>query len=184
MSSEDENVASNLSQRVTCPCNQCKWAVQRQRRVMLQHVREYGRFDPNIIDQVVADHILSTNILQPVRRVRMRSTEQVIDTDAGNMAMASTSLDVHANEYPQVESNEYSTGGIPFEPEMDDMVEAIMEATDPVADDIKQEARMPLYEGSRISRLKTLLALLNLQASFGWSDKSVTELFRYASSNM
>jgi hypothetical protein len=184
MSSEDENVATNLSQRVTCPCNQCKWAVQRQRRVMLQHVREYGRFDPSIIDQVVADHILSANILQPVRRVRMRSTEQVRDGAAVNISMASTSPEVHANEYPQVESNDYPHMEIPFEPEMDEMVEAIMEATDPVADDIKQEARTPLYEGSRISRLKTLLALLNLQASFGWSDKSVTELFRYASSDV
>ena len=64
------------------------------------------------------------------------------------------------------------------------MVESIIEATDLVAANIKQEARMTVYEGSRISCLKTFLALLNLQASFIWSDKSVTELFRYRSSDV
>ena len=68
---------------------------------------------------------------------------------------------------------------IPFETDMDEMVEAIMKATDRVVDDIKQEARTTLYEGSRISCMKSLLALLNLQASFGRSDKSVTKLFKY-----
>ena len=98
--------------------------------------------------------------------------------------MASTSAEVDVNEYPQVDPNDYPHMEIPFEPEMDEMVEAIMEATDPDADDIKQEACTALYEGSRISRLKTLLALLNLQASFGWSDKNVTELFRYRLSDV
>ena len=61
---------------------------------------------------------------------------------------------------------------------MHDMVEAIMEVADPRVNDMKEEAHIPLYEGSKISHLKTMLLLLNLQASFGWSDKSVTKLFK------
>lgn len=91
-----------------------------------------------------------------------------------NISMSPTSPEVHANEYPKVESNDYPHMEIPFEPDMDEMVEAIMESIDLVADDMKQEVCIVLYEGSRISCLKTLLALLNLQASFEWSDKSVT----------
>ena len=93
---------------------------------MLQHVQEYGHFHPNIIDQVVANHILTANILQPVCLVCMSSTEQVRDSAVVNISMASTSLEVHANEYPQVESNDYLHMEIPFEPEMDEMIEAII----------------------------------------------------------
>ncbi len=93
--------------------------------------------------------------------------------------MTPSSPDAHTIEVaPPDESDEHPSVEM-LESEMNDMVEAIFEATDPIADDMKQEARTTLYEGSRISRLKTVLALLNLQASFGWSDKSVTELFRY-----
>ena len=98
----------------------------------------------------------------------MRSTHHM--GTSTHHAMTPSSLDRHTIKDPPVEM---------LEEEMNDMVEAIFEATDPIADDMKQEARTALYEGSRISRLKTVLALLNLQASFGWSDKSVTELFRY-----
>lgn len=77
--------------------------------------------------------------------------------------------DGHANKNLHVEM---------LEPEMEDMLETILEENNLVATDMKHNACTPLYEGSRISCLKTVLELLNLQASFGWSDKSVTELFR------
>ena len=108
----------------------------------------------------------------------MRSTHNV--GTSANPPMTPSSSNTHTNEYPPDESDEDLPVEM-LEPEMNDMVEAIFEDTDPIADDMKEEARTALYEGSRISRLKTVLALLNLQASFGWSDKSVTELFRYNS---
>ena len=96
-----------------------------------------------------------------------------------NTSMPPSSPDVHANQYPKVESIACLHLEAPFEQDMHDMVEAIMEVADPYADDMKEESHIPLYEGSKISRLKMMLLLLNLQASFGWSDKSVTELFKF-----
>lgn len=76
-SSEDDRASpldrdANLSQRVTCPCNQCKFGVRRQRRVMLQHVRDYGHFDPNTIDQAIADYntLVKTSLLLLTRMVK------------------------------------------------------------------------------------------------------------------
>ena len=39
-------------------------------------------------------------------------------------------------------------------------------------------ARLPLYNGAKISVLRASLAMLNLQSIYGWSDASVSELFR------
>ncbi|MCO5563760.1 hypothetical protein L7F22_017407 [Adiantum nelumboides] len=176
LSSEDDRASpldrdANLSQRVTCPCNQCKFGVRRQRRVMLQHVRDYGSFDPNTIDQAIADfNTLGSNSehtpinLQPVRQARMRSTHHI--GPSALHLMTPSSPVVHTIEVAPLEESDEDPSDMMLESEMNDMVEAIFEATDPTTDDMKQEARTALYEGSRISRLKTVLALLNLQASF------------------
>ncbi|MCO5549938.1 hypothetical protein L7F22_003415 [Adiantum nelumboides] len=42
----------------------------------------------------------------------------------------------------------------------------------------KSSAVKLLYEGARVSRLRVLLGLLNLQTIYGWSDVSVTALFQ------
>ena len=44
-------------------------------------------------------------------------------------------------------------------------------------DEIRKLARLPLYNGAKISVLRASLAMLNLQSIFGWSDASVSELF-------
>ncbi|MCO5598267.1 hypothetical protein L7F22_052359 [Adiantum nelumboides] len=106
----------------------------------------------------------------------MRSTHHIGPSALHPMTPSSPTA--HTIKVAPLEESDEDPSDMMLESEMNDMVEAIFEATDPTADDMKQEARTALYEGSRISRLKTVLALLNLQASFGWSDKSVTELFR------
>ena len=46
-----------------------------------------------------------------------------------------------------------------------------------IYDDLQTDAQTPLYVGCKsFSRLSTVLALVNLKARFGWSDKSFTEL--------
>ncbi|MCO5576611.1 hypothetical protein L7F22_030426 [Adiantum nelumboides] len=171
-SSEDDRASpldrdANLSQRVTCPCNQCKFGVRRQRRVMLQHVRDYGSFDPNTIDQAIADfNTLGSNSkhtpinLQPVRQARMRSTHHIGPSALHPMTPSSPAA--HTIKVAPLEESDEDPSDMMLESKMNDMVEAIFEATDPTADDMKQETRTALYEGSRISRLKTVLALLNL----------------------
>ena len=47
------------------------------------------------------------------------------------------------------------------------------------SEDVMQKlARLPLYNGSKISVLRASLAMLNLQSIYGWSDASVTALFK------
>ena len=43
--------------------------------------------------------------------------------------------------------------------------------------EIKDTCNEMLYEGAKVSRIRTLLALMNLQSIYGWSDASVTALF-------
>ncbi|MCO5566700.1 hypothetical protein L7F22_020378 [Adiantum nelumboides] len=49
---------------------------------------------------------------------------------------------------------------------------------DPEGEKMRTLARMPLYNGAKISVLRTALAMLNLQSIYGWSNTNVTELFR------
>lgn len=43
---------------------------------------------------------------------------------------------------------------------------------------MRKLARLLLYEGAKIYVLRALLAMLNLQSIFGWSDTSVSALFK------
>ena len=47
----------------------------------------------------------------------------------------------------------------------------------PLYDKIENDSKKPLYSGcTAFSRLSVVLALVNLKAQFGWSDKSFSEL--------
>ena len=49
---------------------------------------------------------------------------------------------------------------------------------EPKEEVMRKLARLPLYNGANISVLRASLTMLNLQSIFGWSDASVTELFK------
>ena len=52
-----------------------------------------------------------------------------------------------------------------------------MEAHAPYYEDLETDSKLPLYLGcTTFTRLSAVLALVNLKARFGWSDKSLTEL--------
>ena len=77
---------------------------------------------------------------------------------------------------------------------MDDMIEALVTNTmptntkggeasrphvqDPKEQFIRNACKEPLYQGAKVSKLRALLSILNLQATFGWSDASVSALFQ------
>lgn len=68
--------------------------------------------------------------------------------------------------------------------DMDDMMDAFFANPPEAAAFTREEEAMrglastPLYEGAEMSKLRACLLLLNLQTKYGWSDASVTELFR------
>ena len=65
---------------------------------------------------------------------------------------------------------------------MEDMIrdlgaEGFLEAQGPFYDALKIDSKLPLYLGcTSFSRLSAVLALVNLKARFGWSDKIFSEL--------
>jgi len=65
---------------------------------------------------------------------------------------------------------------------MEDMIcdlgqEGFLQAHAPYYEDLETDSKLPLYLGcTTFTRLSTVLALVNLKARFGWSDKSLTEL--------
>ena len=75
---------------------------------------------------------------------------------------------------------------------MDDMIETLVtntmptdtkrgqgsRAQDPKEQFIKNACKEPLYEGAKVSKLRALLSILNLQETFGWFDGSFTALFQ------
>ena len=74
---------------------------------------------------------------------------------------------------------------------MDEMIEALVEnvlpddanpresrAHDAKEEFIRKTCKEPLYVGAKVSKLRALLSVLNLQATFGWSDASVSALFQ------
>ena len=44
--------------------------------------------------------------------------------------------------------------------------------------EIKEQCNKLLFEGAKVSKLRVLLGLLNLQTIYGWSDVSLTALFQ------
>ncbi|XP_028184604.1 uncharacterized protein LOC114371338 [Glycine soja] len=65
---------------------------------------------------------------------------------------------------------------------MEDMIrdlaqEGFLEAHAPYYEDLETDSKLSLYFGcTTFTRLSAVLALVNLKARFGWSDKSLTEL--------
>ena len=55
--------------------------------------------------------------------------------------------------------------------------DCFQQAHTPLYEKIESDSRKPLYEGcTSFTRLLAVLALVNLKARFGWSDKSFTDL--------
>jgi len=69
------------------------------------------------------------------------------------------------------------------EDRMEDMIcdlghESFLQAQTPYYEQLKIDSKLPLYLGyTTFTQLSAVLALVNLKARFGWSDKSMTELF-------
>ena len=69
---------------------------------------------------------------------------------------------------------------------MDDMMDALFTHTHIEAHVMSKPERglrdlhiCPLWEGTSMSKLRACLEILNLQATYGWSDTSVSALMRY-----
>ena len=74
---------------------------------------------------------------------------------------------------------------------MDDMIEALVTNSvptdsrrghsreqDPEEQFITDACKEPLYECAKVSKLRSLLSILDLQETFGWFDVSVSALFQ------
>lgn len=86
-----------------------------------------------------------------------------------------------------VDSPQYEEGDIPQDPEpvhvAHDSSTYPNVSSDPTStrtfcyDELEAQARAPLYEGARVSRLSSILLLNNLQSKYGVNDSFMSELF-------
>ncbi|MCO5580136.1 hypothetical protein L7F22_034003 [Adiantum nelumboides] len=86
--------------------------------------------------------------LQPVRQARMHSTHHIGPSALHPMTPSSPAA--HTIKVAPLEESDEDPSDMMLESEMNDMVEAIFEATDPTADDMKQEARRQTPSSSRV----------------------------------
>ena len=192
------------SERLPCPCERCKKAIARLRRVCLEHVEKWGLWDDQLKRARVETsdpHILAQIDVAPHWRVvgghGRRRVEERMRQEA---VMGTSTLPSVGPSWEGAHSATHgaSSSAPPHRAVEDDIIhsmvedllarEATFECEDDCAcvdaaqeeeDHLHQAASTPLYDGCSYSILRASLELLNLQAMFGWSSASVDALLRY-----
>lgn len=183
----------NLQERMPCPCTRCKYQIIRKHKICNEHIREVGVFPLEHLENLrfqsysqssehphVEDIAPTSSRPQQRRRVseeipiddsHILETEALMEEDAmGKMLDAFYQLDA---DHTQEEStmDEHTAGGEQHGNTRDQTTEREEEV-------MRNLARFPLYGGAKISVFRASLAMLNLQSIFGWSDTSVSALFK------
>ena len=147
-------------------------------------MEEWGQWDENIIENQIREYTttgqVDVSLVSPLPSTSRRSRN-----DANSSRREST---CSVQQEPPHEDNPQEEPLADID--MVEMIEAFYEQSDGNEDDSEEEhndptisrlrelASTPLCDGSRASVLRTCLAMLNLQSIYGWSDASVTSLFK------
>ena len=177
------DTVSNASGRVLCPCNRCKRTVSRTRRVVEEHIEDWGIWDENVLGEQMRAHAskrpVDFSLVNPSLHKRSHLNKPTPDR------IEQKQSEVQADEIMEEHVQEPLK-----DPDMEEMIEAFFGVSDgentdneerendPSIQRLQQLAHTPVCEGSRASILRTCLTLLNLQSTYGWSDASVTALFK------
>ena len=170
---------------MACPCTKCKYQIYRKRKICQDHVRKYDTFPEEHVRNLRLDSGYAE-----IGEASTRATATVVDIR----------LDVRRRSGERIEEDNQ---GMFVENAMDDMLDTfyggnssdnadmnVDEGADGTTidhnsphieteeDRMQKLARMQLFDGATIFVLRALLAILNLQSIFGWSDKSVDALLR------
>ena len=187
----------NPNDIVLCGCVCCRSQTRQRRRIAEDHVRRYGAEDFDQYATWFESQVegMSTGISQ---RPHFEMTPDpraalVHHRDARRQAMAgvaSTSADHIIGSDIEIDDIEKDEG---FETGIEDMLNDFFCDVLPGEDvgvneeakkrqeresEIKEQCNKLLFEGAKVSKLRVLLGLLNLQTIYGWSDVSVTALFQ------
>ena len=179
----DQMASLDPEERMACPCTQCKYQIFQKRRICTAHVREYGAF--------------ASDRLQNLRFQSHGSASEQIDpheiAPSTSRGQKRTTWDTEGQTIRSIPKNEHMEAMLEAFHDMDEdndggqTVGGSMNTTefprseaDKDHQNMRKLARLPLYNGAKISVLRASLAMLNLQSIYGWSDASVSELFRYS----
>ncbi|MCO5571205.1 hypothetical protein L7F22_024940 [Adiantum nelumboides] len=180
---------------VLCACIRCKFQTRRRRRIAEEHKQKYGAkditqytawFEAQVQGQAHA-HLDMTPDPRAASVHHKEARQQAMASVPGTSAATTGPL---TGTEMDTEDMDEDSG---FEEGIEDMLNNffcdILSVEDVIADkeakkrqeredEIKEQCSKLLYEGARVSRLRVLLGLLNLQTIYGWSDVSVTALFQ------
>jgi hypothetical protein len=191
-----------LLEKLPCPCNACKMAISRLRRVCLEHVEKQGLWeDPRkrarqagvtgkdlaSID-VTPDWRVMGGRMRKHERLRQRAVTEEEGRSSGAMGGPSSFYEGHTSDPIALPRPHMDVE----EDRLEDMVEDLLAREDDGCEDecdcdevlqstedmLLLGARTPLFEGAEYSKLRASLEILNLQAMFGWSNSSVDALLK------
>ena len=146
------------TERVLCPCNQCKRSIFRERRIANEHVEEWGEWDDGIVENQIRE-------FEATRRVNA-SLISPSYSRRSSMGASTSHSSTHSTQVGQdVEEDVNVTQEPLHDIDMEEMIEALYEVSDGATEDIDQPqedpilkglrslASKPLFEGSRASIL-------------------------------
>ena len=178
----------NLQERLLCPCTGCKHQIIRKRKICNEHIRKFGVFPMEHLENLrfqsysqSNEHPLIQDIAPTTSRLqqRRRLSEEIPIDDSHILeaeAMEEEAMDEMMDAFYQLDEDITH-----FDSNVDKQEassNAREEQIEPEEEIMRKLAHLPLYEGAKISVLRASLAMLNLQSIFGWSDTSVSALFK------
>ncbi len=172
---------TNLEERIYCPCNGCKHQILRKRRICLQHVCKYGTFPREALENLSSQehgqqsHVDIAPTMSRAGRKRPRVTDETPPENSLGLEEdpIEEMMDAFFEMDPHILEDEQDHGS------HEEKAAAVRDTPESMAEKtMRSLARLPLYKDARISVLRACLAMLNLQSIYGWSDTSVTKLFK------
>lgn len=185
---------------MACPCMRCKYQIMRKRRICNDHVRDCGIFPMERLQNLRFQSYNqgSDNTPQALHDIApVRPSQRRRQSSESNQAIPESTADVpesisleeagmedmldavYGLEDPTFQIED-GLGGV-NEDGLDPMEQGqnIPQRRMHTEEEVMRKlARLPLYPRAKISVLRACLAMLNLQSIFGWSDTSVSQLFK------
>ena len=178
----------NREERMLCPCMRCKHQIIRKRRICNEHVRECGMFPMERLQNLRFQSYGSQNeqptldditpvATRPQQRTRISDNVGTTSRDESHSGMEEEGMEEMLDAFYELDPMVQQEGGVGEHQGVDVIPRYSQQEFGQEEDEMRKLARLPLYNGAKISVLRASLAMLNLQSIFGWSDVSVSELF-------
>ena len=148
----------------------------------MEHMEDYGVFDSSIVNSQVEAFARNESVdFSLVQTGRKRDKER----PSTSSSMPRSNVEMQSVSNPTIHDSDMEdmigalfrndTGDVCFDNDGDDLEQNEQDETE---ERLRKLASTPIFTGSRASILRACLSILNLQSTYGWSDKSVSTLLQ------